>query len=814
MPLGLAISLLSAAVIAYEILLMRMLSIAQWHYFASMIISLALLGYGASGTVLALARRRVLRHFDSVFPAAAALFGLTAVAGFAAAERIPFNPLELFWDRRQVVLLTAQYLVLAVPFFCAAMAVGLAFCRFGDRAGAVYRYDLVGAGAGAIGVIAGLYALPPTLALTLVGAAGLTAAAIARVAGRGRRWPAAALLAAALVLVLSWPDELASPRLSPYKALSQALRVPESRVVAERSSPLGLLSVVESPRVPLRHAPGLSLNWTGDIPPQVGVFVDGDGPTAITRDADGGEALAYLDFLPAALPYYLLPGRPRVLVLGAGGGMDVLLARRHDARAVDAVEIDPQLVALVRSDYANFAGRIYDRPEVRVHVAEARGFAAAAKGRYELVQLSLLDSFASAGAGLQTLSPSTLYTVEAFATYLDRLAPGGLLAITRWLKLPPRDSLKLFATAVAALERGGVTDPEARLVLVRSWNTVTLLVKNGRFTSAEIAAIKQFCDARSFDVAYYPGMPAAEANRYNRLDRPYLYEAARALLGPDRAAYLRDYKFDITPATDDRPYFFRSFKWRTLPELLSLGSRRGLPLMDWGYVVLLVTLVQAIPVAALLILAPLPALGRRRRGSAAPVGQWRGATAVCFLALGLGFLFVEIALIQRFTLFLDHPIYAIATVLGAVLVFAGFGGGVSSGLTRRLARSRAAGRRLPGAAGLAIAGIVGFVVLYLVILPELLGWLKPIAFAGRIGLSVALIAPLAFLMGMPFPLALARLSGRAPALVPWAWGLNGCASVLSPLLATLLAVHFGFSAVMALAAALYVAAAGGIRRLA
>ena len=808
MPVFLAIFVLSAAVIGYEILLMRLFSIVLWHHFAYMIISLALLGYGASGTFIALARTWLLRRFHVAFGVAAALFGLTAVGSFAVAQRLDFNPLEVVWDARQQLYLLQMYLLLAVPFFCAATCTGLAFARFGERANVVYRYDLLGAGTGGLGIVLALFVLPLVTALKLLGAAGFVAAGLVWLGGPRRCWWVGMLLALGVAGSLLWPEGLLAPRPSPYKGLSQTRQIAGARVIAERSSPLGLLTVVERSTPPFRYAPGLSLTAPVTIPPQLGVFTDGDAMTAVARFDGRRESLAYLDHQSTALPYHLLE-RPRVLVLGAGGGSEVLLALYHQASTIDAVELNPQMVELVRSAYAQYAGGIYDLPGVRVHVAEARGFVARSRARYELIQLALLDSFAASAAGLYALTESTLYTVEALETYLRKLAPGGLLAITRWFKLPPRDSLKLFATAVEALRRMGVKAPGRRLALVRSWNTTTLLVKNGDFRNTDIARIKAFCALRGFDVAYYSGMPTAEANRRNLLQRPYVYEGAQALLGPGAETFLRKYKFHIRPASDDRPYFFHFFKWELLPELLALRATGSVQILEWGYVILVATLVQAGLLSLVLILLPLRALWRAAGHETGRRARTLGREVVYFLALGFAFMFIEIAFMQRFVLFLSHPLYAFTVVLSAFLLFAGLGSGSAVWLARRWAPERGpAIIRSPVTP--AVAGIIAIAASYLLLLPPLFDWLAPLPQVARVVVSLALIAPLAFCMGMPFPLGLRRVSQNAPALVPWAWGINGCASVMAAVLATLLAVHFGFTAVVALALVFYGLAVGAL----
>ncbi len=755
-----AVALLSAAAIGYEILLIRLFSIILGHHFAFMIISLALLGVGASGTFLAFARGWLEPRFHHAFAGFAAAFGVSAVACFAVARRVPFNPLEVVWDLGQQAYLLQIYLLLALPFFCAATCIGLALSRFRERIGAIYRADLLGAGAGAALVLLALFLLEPEDTLRALGGLGLAAAAVAAFAGPGPRWPAGVLAALALAVPFAWPGGWITPQPSPYKGLSLALHAPRARVIAERSSPLGLLSVVESPAIPFRHAPGLSLTAEAGPPPQLGVFTDGDAFTAITRFDGNLAKLAYLDQQTAALPFHLLR-RPRTLILGAGGGADVLRALYHGAPRVDAVELNPQMAELVRRDYADFAGRLFQAPGVRLHIDEARSFVEASGGRWDLIHVGLLDSFTASAAGVLALKESALYTVEAFQAYLARLEPGGILAITRWLRVPPRDSLKLFATAAAALEGLGVATPGERLALIRSWNTATLMVKNGPLTPGDVSAIRGFAQARSFDVSYYPGMAPEEANRFNRWRQPFLYTGTAALLGPGRERFLDDYKFDVAPATDDRPYFFRFFKWRLLPEVLAIRGGAGMTLLEGGYLILAATLVQAAIVSAVLIVLPLAWLGRG--GGAAPAAPGRGRVMVYFLALGLAFLFVEIAFIQRFVLFLGHPLYAISVVLAAFLVFAGLGSGYSARLSERRAAARI------GPIPLAVAGIALFAGAYLALLPVLFGWLMPEPDAVKITVSVLLIAPLAFVMGLPFPLGLRRVADEAPRLVPWAW---------------------------------------------
>jgi spermidine synthase len=783
--------LVSTSAIAYEILLMRVLTIVHWHHFAWMIISLALLGYGTSGTAVALGRQWLAPRFEASFAVSALLFSVSMVACLVLGQRVPFNALEIVWNPQQFLNLVAIYLLFMLPFFFAASCIGLAFSCRHSLIERIYFFDLLGAGIGALLIIGLLFMLRPLQALILLAFIALIASVIMGLNSAARKPLIVAQIAWMLVLLgLTFPAGRLELHMSEFKGLSQALQVVDSQVLAESSSPLGMLSVVESPRIPFRHAPGLSLNTRFLPPDQLAVFTDGDGMSVITRyDGDLG-ALGFLADTTAALPYRLLDG-PSVLILGAGAGSDVLLALQQGASHVDAVELNPQVTAMTRERFADFAGPIFDNERVDVHIGEARGFVARSTGRYDLVQIALLDSFGVSGSGVQALNENYLYTVEAIRSYLEHLKPGGLLTITRWLRVPPRDSLKLAATVIEALREQGVSRPETRFAMIRNWNTVTLLARNGAFTPGEIAKVKAFAQSRYFDTAWYPSMPDNEANRYNQLDMPYLYEGITALLGDMAGDFTDRYKFDITPATDDRPYFFHFFKWRVLPEILALRKRGGASMVEWGYLVLLATLAQAVFLGLVLILLPLAC---SRRNWPAARGMRMGSY---FFLLGLAFLFIEMAFIQKFILFLSHPLYSVAVVLAGFLVFAGLGSAYS-GRTAWHSKVYAHSPVL-----LAVSGIAIIVVAYIFLLPPLFDHLIGLADGFKIAISLALIAPLAFCMGMPFPTGLKWVAQSAPDFIPWAWGINGFASVISAALATLLAIQFGFTFVLLAALVLY-----------
>ena len=780
-----AIALLSAAALGYEVLLLRLFAIIQWHHFAYLVISVALLGFGAAGTFVTLGRDRLLPAYPASFALAAASFAVATVSSFAVAERVRFNALEILWDPSQFLGLAAIYLLLFIPFFFAATALCLAFARFDGEIPRLYCADILGAGLGSLALLIVLFFIYPNDALRFIAGLGLAASALVL-------RPAVPRLTVVLVLAAitcPWLLPAGATRLLPseYKDLSQALEVREARVVAERTSPLGVVTVVESPFAPVRYAPGLSLNAAAGPPPQLGLFVDGQAAGAVTRFDGNLASLAYLADTTSALPYHLLH-RPKTLILGAGGGSDVWQALYHGAREVAAVELNGQLTDLVQGELAAFSGRPFSAPGVRLYVAEARGFVAHSRESFDLIQVALLDSFGTSAAGLGALTESTLYTVEALDAFLERLTPNGLLAFTRWVSLPPRDSLRLFATVIAVLERKGKTETGRHLAMIRGWSTTTLLVKNGTFTTTDLAAIKDFCQQRSFDIVHAPGLSAQEANRFNILERDDLFAGTSALLGPNRQEFMERYKFNLTPATDNQPYFFHFFKWRTLAEMLTIRSGGALPPLDWGYPILVMALGQAVLASFLFILLPLALAKTRQAFAVAPVAL-RRRVACYFFALGLGFMGIEIPFLHRFSLFLSHPLYAAAVVLAAFLVFAGLGARFSA--------------RLASATRWPFVAIAAISLAYLLVLPSFLAGLMGLAQGLKMVIAMLLIAPLAFCLGMPFPLGLTAVAARAAPLLPWAWSINGFASVVATMLATLLSIHWGYSTVVVLAVALY-----------
>ena len=492
-----------------------------------------------------------------------------------------------------------------------------------------------------------------------------------------------------------------------------------------------------------------------------------------------------------------------MLIPGAGTGTDVLRALQHEAGHVDAVELNPSIIELLQGRYAAFSGNLYHRDTVAIHIAEARAFVENQPAFYDLIQLALLDSWGASAAGSYALGENYLYTVEGLKTFLDKLAPGGYLSVTLGTKVPPRDTLKLLATAIEALKKLGVQSPEEQLIVLRSWQKSTLLVKNGLITDREITRTLSFCEKRSFDPVYFPGIRPEQSNRRNRVREDYFFLGSQALLSDNAKAFQNDYKFNIRPATDDRPYFFDFFKWRSLQEIYAALGRGGISLLESGQLILAVTLMQAIVASTVLILLPL--CFHRAEPEESSIKRSTLKVFAYFIPLGTGFMFLEIALIQKFILFLHHPLYAVTTILSAILVFAGIGSRWSQRFDSP--KDRSTGVRY------SVVALISFVVIFLFLLSPIFVGLMALSQVAKILAAVFLVAPMGFFMGIPFPLALSEVAARTPSLIPWAWGINGCASVISAVLATLIAIQFGFTVLIIFSLMLYAIAAVCFPRL-
>jgi hypothetical protein len=534
---------------------------------------------------------------------------------------------------------------------------------------------------------------------------------------------------------------------------------------------------VDSPSI--RSLPGLSYRYPGLPPRQRGLTVDGSDLSGVVADL---EDVDFADYLPGALAYRLRPAAS-ALLLEPHGGLDVLVAFALGARSITAVEPNPLVI--------DAAGSVYDLPGVQPIIESGRSFARRmnqqSDWRYDVVTYSLTAPYRPVRSGAYSLAEEYAYTVEAFDDYLALLQPNGLFQATRWLQSPPSEEIRLFSLATAALEKRG-SDPSHALVFFRGYNTATVLIQPDGFTVAELNATREWLAERAFDLVYAPDVRPDEVNRYNVLKSPDYYTAAVGLLSaPDGEAWFDDFAFDVTPPTDDRPFFGHYFKWRQATQILQEAGQTWQPFGGAGYFVLLAVLALAAVAALFIILLPLVAgrlTGRLTLSTETLKAQKRrsvlASTLAYFGLIGLGFLFVEIPLAQRFILFLGQPVYGLTIVLFSLLFFSGLGSLVSGRLPYRTA----------------LVALVVVVLTYPLLLPRLFDLFLGGTFELRLLVATAALAPLGFLLGVPFPRGVAWLERRARDLIPWAWGVNGAASVAASVGAALLALSFGFSWVL------------------
>jgi hypothetical protein len=753
----------------------------QFYHFAYMAIGVAMLGFGASGTLLTLVGPLGADRADRWFHRSTVLTALAFLVAPVLAERLPIDATQLLWHGGSWLRLVLIELVLAAPLLAGATVVLLGIRLAVRQSGLVYGISFFGSGLGAVVALTVLWIVEPQRAIGLpavIAAFG----ALAAVWNRGRKLRLASLACAVFAIGM-----LVSPvwrlDITPYKALPQIEAYPGATRVAERFGPTGWVVAVEAPA--FRHAPGLSLGFGGTVPAELALFVDGElvGATPISQPT--ADDLAMLDWLPSAAPY--AAARPeRVLVLGAGSGTEVRNAAAHGARAITAVELVPDLVALnARAPHA-----ASDSAAVRWVVADARSFVARARPQYDLVVLGPAGGPGATAAGVHALGEDFLHTVEAYVQYLRILDADGILAVTGWLTVPPRGSLRSVLTAAEALGRVAPSRLRDGLVVLRSWGTVTVLTKPAGFTPAEVQRLEHWATERQFEIDWRPGLEQPPTARFHALAEPTVFAAARAATSGVEATgrFADEYPFDVGPATDARPYPHHFLRPESVPRLLVAARGEWWPFAEWGHVTLLATLGQGVVVALLLLLAPLAA--RVPRSAAAPVLPVVGY----FAAIGLAYLATEIATIQVATLLLGHPVFAVVAVLTLVLTCSGFGSLWSDRMGERRVRY-------------ALAALVVMVTMASLGFLPTVHALQPLPLGLRVVATVALVAPVAIMMGIPFPAGVRLVAREDQVGLAWAWAANGFASVVAAPLAALVALEWGSSSLLAGAGFIYAIAA-------
>ncbi|MBN1439425.1 MAG: hypothetical protein JW929_08455 [Anaerolineales bacterium] len=798
--------LLSAATLLFEINLPRLFSVAQFYHFAFMIVSIALLGCGASGTARkvfpAAGKRAPARTLGRLVLAA----GAGMLGSFLLINGLPFDSFSIAWDSRQVAVLVLDYLALTEPFFFSGLAVGMLLAMFPHSAGAVYAVNLAGSAAGCLAALAaptllggegvvvlsaGVSALAAFATAPPGWIPGKTAARPPQETRRSRGSADRRILlsgAAFLLLIFASADTAArlagmggfaflEIRLSPYKGLSYVMQQPGAEILSREWNAFSRIDVVRSPAI--HSVPGLSYRWLGPLPRQDGLLTDGDDLSPIV---DPSADPAFAAFLPAAPAHRIRP-QAEVLILDPRGGLDVLTALHFQAVSVTAVEENSLAVRA--------AERIYGDPHVETVVGSGRSYLRRTLRRFDLIMFSLTASYHPLRSGAYSLAEDYRFTVESFADALRRLKCGGMLVVTRWLQYPPSEELRAFALAVAAMEELG-REPRPRIAAWRGYNTATILVKDSPFIPEELTALRESTGALAFDLIYLPDIREEEMNRFNILTESVYFRAFHDLLDADpRADFYAAYPYDVSPPTDDHPFFGHFFKGSQAGAVLAEFGKVWQPFGGAGYIVVLGLLILAVLLAAALLAVP-PILRRTTGADGAESASATAREIFYFGMIGFGFLLVEIPLIQRFILFLDRPAYAMTAVLFSLLAFSGAG--------------IAVGARLPlGRALLALAGIL---LSAPVLLPMLFSAALGLPLAARFALTVLSLAPAGFLMGVAFPggirWALAR--DPRPERIPRIWTVNGSASVVATVAAALLTLSLGFMRVFLLGALCYAGA--------
>jgi hypothetical protein len=775
---------LSAATMANEIVLIRLLSFRFWPHFVPLIVSQAMLGFGGAGVALQIARRRVERSPGRIFAWMVLLAVPAFDLAFRASQLIPFDPFLLLWDPVAWPRFGVFFFLLAVPFFLSGCATAIPFAFLRLTPGPVYAASFAGSAAGALVALPFLMLAPTGWLLRLPLALGAVACAfvLADMGGGLRKGRAAALCSVLLLLAIP-PADL---RLSPYKDLAAVRNLPGAREIASRSGISGDYRAVFAPGV--HSAPGLSVRFMGEIPPQATVFADGEQRGTVPKDG-GRTPPAYLGYFPAVLPYRLFD-HPRVLQLGLRGTEGVLTAAANFASSVTIVEPARELVRMVREDLAGFSGGWPGSLPVEIREEGARNFLARDRRFFDVIEAADISSATFSSLGVHATGETFLLTREGIRAMLARLGEGGLLAFSGWLKAPPRENVKILRTIRAELSAAGLAPAADRIVAIRGWGTFSVVARRNPFHPAEMNRVRRFCSDYGYSMVWPE--PGAEAGG-DAEERAMREAVSDAITGPpgERETGL----FDLSPVTDDSPYFHRFLRLRTLPEFRRLLGSQWVPFVEWGIVFLVLSLGVSLVLAAMLLLLP-AAFSRGGTGKAATT-----SVAGYFTALGLAYMLVELTFLKAGILVLGDAIRAAGLAIGGFSFFSGIGSAVSgrweSERTMRWVF-----------AGIAVCVVAGFVLL-----SSAAGPLLARGGAVRTAAFVAALAPAAFLMGIPFPVAISRLAAAGGSAIPFAWAVNGFFSVAGASLASIGALWLGFRWTVGIGAVLYLMAGLLYRRV-
>ncbi len=761
-----------------ELALTRIFSVVMYYHFAFLAISIALFGLSASG-VFAFVRRQALdrRETGPLLASRSLIFSACTIVALFALVRLRVG---LNYSPRNLALMLAIYALAAVPFFTGGLVVTLAISRMSDRVNAVYAADLLGAAAGCLVLLPLLDWVGAPGVVIAASVLGATAAYLFAPAPlRGRTIAVGALII--LVPIAGQLSGLAGFDVTDTKGHQG------DQVLFSKWNSFSRIGVYER-----EHGDwSLSPAYKGPLPKTRFMDIDSAASTPILSVAPDLSNAQYLRYELTALAYHLMEARGAAvegagdpgysaLVIGPGGGRDLVSALVFGARKVDGVEINPIIARDVMGDrFREFSGGIYTHPKVHVVVDDGRSFVSRSPERYDVIQASLVDTWAATAAGAYTLTENTLYTVEAFTDYFDHLTENGMLSITRWVF----DGLRLVSLAQEACLRRGC-DARTQLAVVQQDRVATFLFKRSPFSEAELRELRAVSDRLGFRVLYVPGMepsPIVAGDAESSEDGAADY--ARLITASDRARFYRQYPQDVRPTTDDRPFFFHTTK---LADQVEVAFGRTM-LFGNGLSALLTLMAISTGLVLLFVLIPLVAAGGYRSPRWFP-------TLAYFGALGAGFMLIEVSVLQRFVLLLGHPVYSLTVTLFSLLL----GTGLGAAWSRRIPDARLA-RTAAGAIG----AIAVLSLSWMALTSPVIDWAMPFPRTTRILVAVATLGPVGCLLGIPMPAGLRLLGVRAPQMVPWAWGINGAFSVVGATLAIFIAMNWGFQTTMMTATGVY-----------
>jgi len=767
----LSLFLVSSALLSLEISLMRVLKVEGFGNFTYGAIALALTGFGTSGTLISLFRERLVNREWELFFGAICGFIFFLGAGFLLSSKVVFDPLVIVWDRSQIMRLVLRYIFYALPFTAGSAAVICTFLVM--KSGRAYFFNLTGSSFGIGVTIIFMYVLGPDRILAVSLCLGIFSLITCMVqkADVLRRAPALLLTVAfgsvAAGCILFFAGEI---NILPYKAEQLALNLPDARAVYSRVSPYGSLDVIESKT--LRIAPGLSYRFNNRLPEQHGLFIDGDLLAAI----DGIQP----DRLPDYPRYqvqsaaYILHKKPRVLIAGLGGGIPVERAFVNGAARITVCEENPFLPDILTREFSEFNNNFFNSEHVTFNNTDVRSFIKTGKSQFDIIDIPVTAGSLQTVGGIYSADTNYLLTVEAFRDYLGGIGKDGLVTATLPLKQPPRNLLKLTATVKEALLREHL-DVTKNLVVLRSWQFGTVLVKKVPFSGREIRKIKSFCSSMAFDLVFYPGIKPEEANRFNIVQDAAYYKNILRILTPE-PHFFTNYLFNIRPPTDTRPYFSYFFRPGKIPYLFKTTGKKWLFVVEGGYIVLFATFIATVIIAGVFIMLP-PVIIRHK------IEAGSSKVVLYFSLIAAGYMFIEILLMQKFAKFISNPLYSNSMIIAALLVFSGAGSYFSDRLEDNKRQ-----KTLLGTTGFITAYLLGILFfgdrLFLLIVRA--------SMALKLGMVVLLVAPSGFFMGFYFPVGLSVLR-RGPAYtLPWAWSVNGFFSVISSTGVVLAASNAGF----------------------